>query len=352
MTNPAGSARYAFVDGLRGLAAVSVMLFHLGTGDLRRPLAAELTPRLPAALGYGWLGVHVFFVLSGFVIAHSIGRNTMTARSALRFVLRRQVRLDPPYWCAIAVGVAFAVGARALRPGVPRFVPGPRDVVAHVLYVYDLLGLPGISAVFWSLAIEVQFYLLFVLVLWLLRSLPRLVPWVVLATAIASLHWALTWRYPHAWFTQHWYLFAMGVLVSWTLDRRVHACLPIGLGIAFVVFGLRNDRLEPVAGGVVAGLLLLAGWRGALGRWLAARPLQFLGVVSYGIYLFHTPFAGSLHLGLARLVSPTTLRGALVILTAQIGVTLGVAWLLHRTVEGWAIRLAGRIRWQEPRAQG
>jgi len=348
MRNQRGSARYAFVDGLRGLAAVSVMLFHLGTGDLRRPLADGLTPRLPAALGYGWLGVHVFFVLSGFVIAHSIGRSRMTARSAFRFVLRRQVRLDPPYWCAIAVGVAFALGARALRPSVPRFVPGPTDVLAHVFYVYDLLGRPGISAVFWSLAIEVQFYLLFVLILWLLQSWPRLVPWFVLASAIASLYWALTWRYPHAWFTQHWYLFALGALVSWTLDRRTHATLPLALGLAFVVAGVRHGRLEPVAGGVVAALLLFAGARGTLGRWFAARPLQFLGVVSYGIYLFHTPFAGSLHMGLARLVSPATLRGALVILTAQIGVTLLVAWGLHRTVEGWAIRLAGRIRWQEP----
>lgn len=341
------SQRYAFVDGLRGLAAVSVMLFHLGTGDLRAPLSTALSRWTTAACGYGWIGVHVFFTLSGFVIAHSLGRQRLGLRNAARFVLRRQVRLDPPYWCAIAVGVALSVIAARMRPSVPRFVPDLRDVVAHVFYVYDLLGRPGISSVFWSLCIEVQFYLLFVLVLLLLQRWAGLLPWAVAGSAVASLHAAITWRYPHAWFTQHWYLFALGALVRWSQQGRAWPGLPALLAVAFVAFGVHHDRLEPVGGGLVALALLLAGARDALGRWLAARPLQFFGTVSYGIYLFHTPLAGPVHAGLARLVDPKRPAGAVLIVAVQIAVSLALAALLHRTVEGWAIRLAGRIRFRD-----
>src|SRR5205823_2905533 len=98
------------------------------------------------------------------VIAHSIGRHEMTWPRALRFIARRQVRLDPPYWCAMAIATAIAFAAYHAHPETPRFVPGPGDILAHVFYVYDLLGLHPIVAVFWSLAIEVQFYLVFVLI--------------------------------------------------------------------------------------------------------------------------------------------------------------------------------------------
>lgn len=343
--------RYAFVDGLRGLAAVSVMLFHLGTGDLRAPLSRALSSVSTAAFGYGWIGVHVFFTLSGFVIAHSLGRTRLSPWSALRFSLRRQVRLDPPYWCAIAVGAVLASIAARMRPSVPRFVPSVADVVAHVFYANDLLGRPGISSVFWSLCIEVQFYLLFVLVVLLLQRFRLLLPWALAGSAVASLHSAITWRFPHAWFTQHWYLFALGALVRWSQLGRAWPGLPALLAVSFVAFGVHHDRLEPVAGGLVAGALLLAHARDALGRWLAARPLQFCGTVSYGIYLFHTPFAGPVHAGLARLVDPRSPAGAVVIVVAQLVTSFALATLLHRTVEGWAIRMAERIRFRDVAAE-
>lgn len=338
--------RYVFVDGLRGLAAVAVMLYHLGTGDLERPLARVLSQTATALFARGWLGVHVFFVLSGFVIAHSVGRHPMSLRSAMRFVLRRQVRLDPPYWCAIVVGTAIPLVARFARPHVPRFVPGPRDILAHVFYVYDLLHMPAISWVFWSLAIEVQFYLVFVLALALFRRVPPALPWLVAASALFSLHGAVTWRFPHEWFVTHWYLFALGALTRWALDRRVTAWLPVSLSALLLAVGARFGRPEPIAGGAVALLIYFAGVRGALGRWLGARPLQFLGATSYGIYLFHTPFAGPVQLALGRVIDATVASGALVIMASQITVTLIAAALLHRTVESWAIRLAGRIRWE------
>jgi peptidoglycan/LPS O-acetylase OafA/YrhL len=347
----APSKRYVFVDGIRGLAAASVMLYHLGTGDLAPHLARVLSRHAIWFFERGWIGVHVFFAISGFVIAHTIAHaigHEMTPRRALRFSLRRQVRLDPPYWCAIALGVAIPFIGNLAHPGL-HWVPSLRDVALNALYVNDLLGTPAISWVFWSLAIEVQFYLLFVLVLALFRRAPSLLPWIVAASAIASLHWSLAWRFPHAWFTQHWYLFALGALTRWATmrDRRAHPALSLTLAAIFIACGVHYGRLEPLAGGVVCASLHLAAWRDGLSRWLGARPLQFLGATSYGIYLFHTPFAGPVRVAFDAFFGAPTIVGAFAVFFAQIAVTLLAAALLHRTIEGWAMRLSSRIRWHD-----
>jgi len=70
---------------LRGVAALAVVLCHL-----RGPLGAVTE--------YGWLGVQVFFVLSGFVMSQTLARYTVTPRFVGNFILRRSVRLDPVYW--------------------------------------------------------------------------------------------------------------------------------------------------------------------------------------------------------------------------------------------------------------
>ncbi len=342
--------RYVLVDALRGLSALGVMTYHFGTGDLERPLSIALSSYATRLFEHGWIGVHVFFTLSGFVIAHSIGRREMTWTRALRFVFRRQVRLDPPYWFAIAAGTAIPLLWRMHLRGDHRFVPGPRLILAHVLYLYDLLGMRPINDVFWSLAIEVQFYLVFVLLLAFGRRVPRVLPWLLTASAIQSLRWTLAWAFPHAWCTQHWYLFALGALVAWALDGRTRAWLPALLSVACIAAGARFDRLEPVAGGLVALLLLVAGLRGSLGTWLSARPLQFLGAVSYGVYLLHNFVGSQTRWLLGGRFRPGTPGGATGILVSAVLASILVAWGLHRTIEGWSIRMAARIRWDRDTA--
>src|SRR5579872_7415052 len=101
------SQRLAFVDGLRGVAALAVMLYHL----VGRTSAGVLTQ-------YGFLGVAIFFVLSGFVIASVVGDRRVDAGFLGRFALRRMVRLDIPYWLNIALAIALL--QIAARMGVPK----------------------------------------------------------------------------------------------------------------------------------------------------------------------------------------------------------------------------------------
>ncbi|MFO0626354.1 MAG: acyltransferase family protein, partial [Polyangiales bacterium] len=134
----ASRRRFTLIDGLRGLAAVSVMIYHYCTSDMRGYLAAVLPAWFMAASRKGWLGVQVFFVLSGFVIAYAIGRREVDLPAAARFALRRQVRLDPPYWVSLALSCAVPWGWR-LHLHDSRWAPSLADVGLHLVDLQDLL---------------------------------------------------------------------------------------------------------------------------------------------------------------------------------------------------------------------
>ena len=349
-TTPAAattSHRFALVDALRGLAAVAVMAYHFVPADFAAPLARVFSHRVVTMLRAGWIGVPIFFVLSGFVITHSIGRHEMTARRALRFVVRRQVRLDPPYWVTIALLLGVRFAWHVAHPQWPYEMASPGAVLAHVLYVYDLMHIPTINAVVWSLAIEVHFYCFFVLLLVLTRRMPSARSWLVAATGMLSLYCAYTWRYPHAWFTQHWYLFATGAVTRWSLDERAPRWMGVGMAGIILALGLRITRLEFIVGGLVPLLFFVAGRRNALGRWMSARWLQFLGATSYGIYLLHNLAGSQLRAVSWVVVDSSTPLGATIVFFAEIAFTIFCAWVLNRTVEQWAMKQAARIRWAD-----
>ncbi len=335
--------RYTLVDSLRGLAAFAVMLYHFTGGRLRPGLTAALGEGFVRATRHGWVGVEVFFVLSGFVIAHSVGERPVSLGDAGRFALRRQVRLDPPYWASIAL---------ALLPGwisvLTRRGPATHsvsEVLAHVFYLQGVLRVRPIQQVYWTLAVEVQLYLAFILAVCALRRRAALAPWALLLSVAPSLYASMTFAVPKHWFVPHLYLFAMGALAWWcgTRGRALWMTLaPVALSLAaWRVYG----RLEPLMGGLTAAVLVTAGRRGALSRWLSSRWLVWLGGVSYGVYLTHTLAGGQAvwHVGSRVGMGPA---GATITLLAAVALSLLVGWSMKRWVEDPAMRLARRVRWR------
>lgn len=342
--------RFTLIDGLRGLAAVSVMVYHYCTSDMRPHLAVVLPAWFMAASKRGWLGVQVFFVLSGFVIAYAIGRREVDLPSGARFALRRQVRLDPPYWVSLALSCAVPWGWR-LHLHDNRWAPSLADVGLHLVYLQDLLRRHPIQPVYWTLAIEVQFYMVFVLALVALRRLPaHLGPYALMGSGLYALHAAMHWRFLNGWFIPHWYMFVLGVLTWWRLDRRLH-WLPHALYLATIALaGWRFHRLEPAAAAIVATLITAAGVGDRLHRWLDLRWLQFLGAISYGIYLLHPVTGAQTRWVLGGIFSRgRTPYGALGVVICSCVATIGCAWLLHIAVEKPAMALAARIKWDRKR---
>jgi peptidoglycan/LPS O-acetylase OafA/YrhL len=314
--SPAGAGgRFVFVDALRGVAAVLVMLRHLYSST---PLYFALRLSFPRPLRVlcsdGLWGVHIFFVLSGFVIAHSLRNVVTTPHSVGRFILRRQLRLDPLYWFVLflTLGLLFGRHVIATQHGgvVDWGLPGPGDVLLNLFYLHNVLhnwlGSSQIVSVAWTLCIEVQFYLFYILCLAIGQSVTRWMTgkgpeknlstvsvWLVAGLGLASLT-VLNRSMHHPepadwspWFTSYWYYFAAGAMACWAAQGRVRPAV-FGAFAALFLFCAAYWRSGGMAtGAVAASLLFLVGIAGHLGDWLNYRPLQFLGRISYSLYMVH-----------------------------------------------------------------
>lgn len=350
---PAG--RFLLIDALRGLAALAVVLFHAREGRHIDALAAWLPAAVSAVLAHGDLGVQVFFVLSGFVIAHSMSRHEVTAGYVGRFMLRRSIRLDPPYWASMVLVVALGLLSARLVPGKTFEAPGAGRVLWHVLYLQDLVGVPALNSIYWTLCIEIQFYLTFSLLMLVVTRLRRRWPGpaafylVMLPAALVADLWPPGLR-PfglRGLFLEHWHLFLAGVLVWWAVVARPTDRVARVLAVAnlLVLAALAVARADvALAVGLGAALLIfVAGWRGKLASWLSARPLQALGAISYSLYLTHNPITGAAFRAGYRLTGRSLALEALWFVLVTV-TCLVFAALFHRAIERPTLALSHRIR--------
>jgi peptidoglycan/LPS O-acetylase OafA/YrhL len=337
------SKRFALVDAVRGFAAISVLLFHLQSGHHIDHVMRILPAWLASILQHGYLGVAIFFVLSGFVIAHSLYRADVTLLFAGRFMLRRSLRLDPPYWAAIILTMGSSLLSTYLVPGKqPPVVTAPQ-ILAHVFYLQDILGYPDINAVFWTLCLELQFYFVYVLLLLVGGQNPV---FMLVIASIISLAWPLGIVTDNVWavsFLPLWHCFLLGALVYWAW-RRPDLSLFCGVFIALVAAGsaYRHNGFSLVCVATAAILSLSATTNQiyTIVRW---RWLQFVGAISYSLYLSHNFVTGaSFRIGSFFLTEKTI---ATEIMWSAVAVTVCVAaaYALWRWVEQPSIALSQRL---------
>jgi peptidoglycan/LPS O-acetylase OafA/YrhL len=150
------AARLNELDLLRFIAAFSVMFFHFTTRGNTNPEYIPIQyPALSAISRYAYLGVDLFFIISGFVIFMSA-----VDRSAKSFAISRLVRLYPAYWvcCTLTFVVTLIWGVSALK--VSPFV-----YMANMTMLHDYFGISHVDGVYWSLFLEMKFYLFVFLVI-------------------------------------------------------------------------------------------------------------------------------------------------------------------------------------------
>jgi peptidoglycan/LPS O-acetylase OafA/YrhL len=331
------------LDGLRGLAIVAVVLYHCN-------------PRLQGTWIYGaslwgWAGVILFFVLSGFLITSILLTTRDKPRYFHNFHARRALRIWPVYILLLAVVYLNA----------PWFIgPGVWDAVktapwlAYLFCVQNLfhLTLPPAIGPTWALAIEEQYYFVWApVVRWLRR------PW-LLATALAgTLAASPMLRHAHLhWITPthtliHLDGLAWGSLLAiglHTLPLGRRAWLGMGLGgfvLGFLAAGTvaggtayLDSALAVGFAGMVLALIASTGARNPLNALLRSGPLAFYGRISYGLYMMHIAvfvFIGSFDVAM----NSYGMAGNLAVVAARLAVSTLVATALWYGFESQILKL-------------
>ncbi len=355
-TNP----RYVFVDGLRGLAAVGVLCCHLLQCSVLGPTLEKVLPAPILFLCcYGSHGVQVFFVISGFVIAHSLRNVEPTGRAIGNFILRRQLRLDLPYWAALALVLA-STAVEAVTPGLtPRTLPGAGNVIVNLLYLQNVVGATQIVGVAWTLCLEVQFYLVFILILAFSRRVagqvtmgrvPLSAVALVGGLGLLSLLDQSAGVVAAPWFIPFWFYFAAGVLCYWHLRGRLHPAVFWSFMGAFVAIPVRTDWVSIATGFTTALVFFAVGRAGKLTTWLGGPVWKYLGKTSYSFYLVHLPVL-SIILRAGYKISGENQAAALGWFVAAAIASLGAGHLMWKYVETPSLRLSARLKLRQPPAQ-
>ncbi|MXG89903.1 acyltransferase family protein [Nocardioides flavescens] len=349
---------FEFIDGLRALAALSVAFFHafLFTG-----LAGETTDAfgpLARIVLNGSFAVAIFIVLSGFVLMLPIARRPgYELRDGLRgFAVRRARRILPPYYASFLFFLVLILAVPFFRdPAGTRWagkVPITVDgVLAHLVMVHNLDASwhDQVNGPLWSVATEVQIYVLMPLVLIPLWRRFGGIPVIALGVFFG---WALHFIAPRFDGAHFWYigLFAAGMLAAQevTRGRRVPLAGPTAavgaalIAVVMIAFQYRlrpNEWLTEVGVGLVFALGLFAlasasaeGRSNWVIRALESRTLVKIGLFSYSIYLFHSPLIGLSNLGLIHIDMPLAVRLAVMWLVIT-PAAVALSYIPHLLVE-------------------
>ncbi len=324
----------AEIDGLRAIAVVPVILFHAG---------------LPGFPG-GFVGVDIFFVISGYLITTILMAETAAGSfSILRFYERRARRILPALFVVLAACIPFAV-LWMLPEQLVDFSASLGSVLVFLSNIYFMGQVSYFAPAAelqpllhtWSLAVEEQYYLIFPLVvLWAMRHGTHRLLIVTLALTLASLafsEWGLRQDAERNFFftgSRFWQL-GVGSLCAVLLAERgpwrrgplalaglVLTLAPVFMYTAAMPFaGLW--ALVPVGGAAL--LILFAGQDTLAARILSQRAVVGIGLISYSAYLVHQPL-----FAFARIRSPEELGIPALLLLSALSLALG--WLGWRFVE-------------------
>ncbi|MEQ1949301.1 MAG: acyltransferase [Bryobacteraceae bacterium] len=321
-SNSASLPRLRSIQVLRGLAAFAVFWHHL-------TIEAE---SLVWSGRYGKFGVEVFFVISGFIIPYSLFRASYTLRSIPKFLLKRLVRVDPPYIASIVVAI--------LLPWVSTLIPGfrgtappllPAQWLAHLAYLNVYFHYPWLNDVYWTLAIEFQFYLLIGLLFPVLVARNN----IVRVGSLCAVGLLYLYRSP-VHLSGYIHYFMVGIAL---FQYRVGLLSRTIWWLVTISLLMWAAGSEGVAGAIAASMSAAA-----ISSELPPIPfLEWLGALSYTLYLFHYPILRRIvHLGLRLDNSDIWRLGLMVIATA---VTVACSRALYLMIEKPSQEMAAKIQY-------
>jgi peptidoglycan/LPS O-acetylase OafA/YrhL len=327
------SSRVVELDALRGIAALAVVAYHYTTRYTEQ--IGHLGGSLPSLLA-GKYGVHLFFLISGFVIFMTLERT----QGAMDFVVSRFSRLFPGYWVAVAVTAVVVYSI-----GLPQqALPWP-DLLLNFTMVQDILGAEHLDGSYWTLQIELFFYVQ--MLFWFMVHQLKRIHWIIAGwLCLAVLNGVLTRHRGHFPYLirellilRHIPFFALGILFfrlrTYPQERRLNLAM---IGLCLLAIAVAEQPVFLLVATVCCSIFTLF----LLGRlrFLNMRLFVFLGGISYSLYLIHQAIGFSViyrleHAGVSSVIACLLAAGA----------SIGLALLLSYGVEKPAMRWI-RSKWQ------
>jgi peptidoglycan/LPS O-acetylase OafA/YrhL len=329
------------LDGLRAFAVLLVLLAHAAV-DFTGVASFRWIDR------YGSLGVQLFFVLSGFLITRILLESKGSPHFFRNFFVRRALRIYPLYYAVLA----FVIFSGVVHQHGVSWWP-------YVLYlsniVYSGNQQPAPLGPVWSLAVEEQFYLLWPFIVFLVsrRNLERLCLAMLVAaiglrfTGILAIHNTLL----------QLDALAIGAIIACRFEqvsawrgaaRFVCLLLPLGVTMPFGMWSSLSQTVQVVSGAAL--LVVLLDSSSAVSRVFRGSFLQYVGKISYGIYLLHSLiFAAFLRSQLCReVVRSGSAFKAVLCLAGEFGLALGFASLSFYALESPFLRLKRYFEAERP----
>lgn len=327
---PTPRTRIETLDALRGIAAISVVLFHYtcSLGNVFPTLRSDFR------FQYGHFGVHLFFVISGFVIFMTINHS----RSLADFAFARFARLYPAYWTAILLTTTGVALGGATNLSIP-----PHEVMLNFTMLQKLFGARDVDGVYWTLTRELVFYtaIASLLAFKQLKRTNTIAAFLLLVQAAGSIYLRFhgkddfgTRQFSDFLLFPFLHLFIAGIALFQIHQDRSNRNAWFLVGATLVAELLLPRADSSVESGTIGHLVVLASIVSvglvATGRlqWLATRPLLWLGSISYSLYLVHQDLGRTIIWRLTKAGVPLAVAIVLMLLLALL-----IAHLVRNLVE-------------------
>ena len=321
--------RYLYsLDYLRGFAAVSVCLFHFTTNLNYLPD----DDAVKQSFSSGHFGVQIFFIISGLVIPYSMAKGNYTISKFFIFLKKRLIRIEPPYLCCVSLALLL----NYITTLTPFYVGKPfkidyAQVFYHFGYLNIFMGKDWLNHVFWTLAIEFQYYLLIALIFPLISNKKPYV-WITTLVIFNAASFLLSKNFVFSYSI----FFTTGIfLYRYFAERSGKAELVLGLitVLAFLFFRYTYEEIAVVTFTVIVTLAPLK----------PTLPSTFFGNISYSLYLFHTPVGARLLNLTQRFSDSIFLRYSMILVAFTFSVF--VSYFFYKIIEKPFKKLSQKIKY-------
>jgi len=332
MQNTGKSGKLETIELLRVLAAFAVAWFHFTNGNIYL-----LNEGLLKSSGkYGWLGVEVFFVISGFVIPYSLWVSNFKFKYHwYKFLIKRFLRLYPAYIVTIIVSICLLCAYSIFKGTTPNI--DITNLILHLGYLNGIFNQPWINPAFWTLSIEFQYYLLIMFIYPLLSALkPE-------NNIIALLLICIT---PFLFISQtnlifHWlFLHIFGILTFQVYTHKINKIEYYFLSCLVTILSSACMGISITMAGLSTSLFI---------AFITIPQIKFVSVLSnlsYSFYLIHGPIGGIIvNIGLRYLAKEIHLQ--LITLTTAMIASIMAATLMYRYIEKPSLKWYKLIKYND-----